>query len=249
MSDSKNARNFALLGFAMGLVSIPASVIILGLFPAILGFASSMAARNRQAPWWMTLPGFFCSAIGIASSALMTLAYVIALGSGEGNALKSQWVGVRCPDFKFESSEGKVTTLADYKGKPLVIVQFATWCPPCVAEIPDLNRLNKSESLNIFAMSNEDMQTIKGGIKKFQMEYPVGQIKTKHPAFSQVQYIPNAFILNADGVIQDVLSGGHSYEDFKKAAFETTVIERTSDSPKEKDWKDKLTEFVHSLNL
>ena len=45
------------------------------------------------------------------------------------------------PDFSFTDAEGKPHTVADFPGKGLVINLWATWCPPCVAEMPALDRL------------------------------------------------------------------------------------------------------------
>jgi len=44
------------------------------------------------------------------------------------------------PSFNFERSEGKTVNIADYKGKLVLINLFATWCPPCNAELPEVQK-------------------------------------------------------------------------------------------------------------
>src|ERR1700709_211298 len=47
-------------------------------------------------------------------------------------------VGAPAPDFHLTTIEGKAVSLADFRGKTLVINDWATWCPPCREETPDL---------------------------------------------------------------------------------------------------------------
>lgn len=54
--------------------------------------------------------------------------------------------GEAAPDFAFADPEGVKKTLADYRGKPVLVNLWATWCAPCVAEMPTLEALAKRES-------------------------------------------------------------------------------------------------------
>jgi thiol-disulfide isomerase/thioredoxin len=62
------------------------------------------------------------------------------------------------PDFSFTDAEGKPHTLADFAGRGLVINLWATWCPPCVAEMPALDRLAAAlarENLAVLPLSSD----------------------------------------------------------------------------------------------
>ena len=52
--------------------------------------------------------------------------------------------GEPAPTVAFEAPDGKPTTLAAFRGKPVLVNLWATWCAPCIAELPTLDRLNGS---------------------------------------------------------------------------------------------------------
>lgn len=64
---------------------------------------------------------------------------VILLGALAGSALA----------FNLSDSQGKVHRLADYKGKWVLVNFWATWCPPCLEEIPELDALHEDPKLNL----------------------------------------------------------------------------------------------------
>lgn len=76
--------------------------------------------------------------LGIAV-ALVGLAYVIADGIRE----KVINVGDRAPDFRITADNGRTITRSDFGGKLLVLNFWATWCPPCVQELPSLNEFQQ----------------------------------------------------------------------------------------------------------
>ena len=61
------------------------------------------------------------------------------------------------PDVVFEDMGGKPKTLADFKGKPLLVNIWATWCGPCIAEMPTLERLaaQRAGKLQVIAISQD----------------------------------------------------------------------------------------------
>src|SRR5512144_790820 len=60
--------------------------------------------------------------------------------------------GDPAPDFRLTSTDGRTISLADLRGKVVMVHFWATWCPPCVEEIPSLDRLNRSLGGQDFAV-------------------------------------------------------------------------------------------------
>lgn len=106
-------------------------------------------------------------------------------------------------DFTLNDITGKPWTLSSLKGKVVVVNFWATWCPPCRKEMPDLNALAaqfKDQGLVVLAISDEDLATVKPFIDKAGYTYPIlldpGRKINK---LYQVDGIPKTFIYDKDG--------------------------------------------------
>jgi thiol-disulfide isomerase/thioredoxin len=65
--------------------------------------------------------------------------------------------GTAAPAFTFENGEGKPTTMAAYRGRPVLVNLWATWCAPCVVEMPSLDALavREGDGLQVVALSQD----------------------------------------------------------------------------------------------
>lgn len=65
--------------------------------------------------------------------------------------------GTAAPDVEFEDPEGAPVSLADFRGKPLLVNLWATWCAPCVVEMPSLDALaeREGERIHVLALSQD----------------------------------------------------------------------------------------------
>ena len=96
----------------------------------------------------------------LIAAALVLLAGVIVfahLPGGSGGKTGSA-VGETPADFTVTCLDGSVFTLSEYRGRTVVVNLWATWCGPCVAELPDFDRLQREypESVAVLALHTED---------------------------------------------------------------------------------------------
>ena len=69
--------------------------------------------------------------------------------------------GTPAPDFTFQNPDGSDAALKDFAGKPMLVNLWATWCAPCVKELPTLDALSASSRIRVLAVS----QDTEGGVR------------------------------------------------------------------------------------
>jgi thiol-disulfide isomerase/thioredoxin len=111
------------------------------------------------------------------------------------------------PEFNMRTLDGKVVSLSDYKGKPVWIGFWASWCPPCRAENPDIEAMYqkyKDQGLVILAPAiGEDSNTVSGYVKRTGLTFTVGVDETTQLAANyRIVGIPTHFFIDRDGVVR-----------------------------------------------
>jgi len=108
------------------------------------------------------------------------------------------------PNFTLSDVAGKAINLQDKRGKVILLNFWASWCPPCVKEIPSMNRLAKSFDADKFEIVSvnfkESPETISAFLKSVQVDFPVlidldGRVSDRYEIFA----FPSSFIIDADG--------------------------------------------------
>ncbi|MDF2856132.1 MAG: hypothetical protein K0Q87_1983 [Neobacillus sp.] len=118
-------------------------------------------------------------------------------------------------DFTLETIDGEVSKLSDYKGKKLILNFWATWCPPCKAEMPHMEKFyeeNKDNNVVILAVnltsSESNESNVRAFIKDYRLAFPVlmdtdGSVGDTYQAIS----IPTTYFIDSKGIIQQKLVG------------------------------------------
>jgi thiol-disulfide isomerase/thioredoxin len=78
---------------------------------------------------------------------------------------------------EFDQADGQVLRLADFQGKPLVLNFWATWCTPCVEEMPLLNAFfqeNQSKSWQVVGLAIDQPSAVKRFLNQYPVNYPIG---------------------------------------------------------------------------
>lgn len=124
--------------------------------------------------------------------------------------------GEMAPDFELTTLAGKPVKLSDYKGKKVILNFWATWCPPCRAEMPDMQKYYEEqaegENVEILAvnLTTEDkgMDAINAFVAEFSLTFPVpmdteGSIGKVYQAAT----IPTSYMIDTEGRVQNKIVG------------------------------------------
>src|ERR1700733_13575868 len=109
------------------------------------------------------------------------------------------------PEWQLNDPDGQPVKLSDFKGKVVILDFWATWCPPCRAEIPgfiDLQKKYQDQGLIIVGVSMNDggVDTVKSFVQKMGMNYPVVMSDTNVvSAYGNIEAIPTTFIIDRTG--------------------------------------------------
>jgi len=123
----------------------------------------------------------------------------------------AEFYGKEMPDFQVTDITGKSHSLKDYRGKTVMVVMWATWCQPCMQEVPHLNTLREimpEDKLAILAISNESLATVQKAAETQKMKYTVIATQQALPEpFNKAEFIPTVFYVRPDGTLKIVAQG------------------------------------------
>jgi peroxiredoxin len=122
--------------------------------------------------------------------------------------------GKPAPDFELSTLEGKTVHLSDYKGHPVLVNYWATWCPPCREELPLIQERQAQFSPDLVVLAvnaGEDSATVKNYIGKQGLTFPVLlDPDWKVEALFGIMAYPTSVFIDRNGVIQARYVGGMS---------------------------------------
>lgn len=143
-----------------------------------------------------------------------------------GLCLTSSWAGQSmkefkekkpAPSFTLQDMDGESHSLSDYRGKIVIINFWATWCPPCRAELPSMNRAwkkVKDDNIEMLAINvGEDEDTIFTFLGDNPIDFPVlldetGDMIKTWP----VRGLPTTFVLDSEGRLVYQAIGGREWD-------------------------------------
>ena len=113
----------------------------------------------------------------------------------------------------FKDIQGRYVRLSDYRGKVVLVNFWATWCPPCRAEIPDLIRLQReygSRGLQVIGVTYppQKLAEVRRFVRRAKVNYPIGLgTKETKSLFSESEALPITIVIGTDGVVRDIIEG------------------------------------------
>ena len=122
------------------------------------------------------------------------------------------------PELKAQDLAGVTKTLADYRGKVVLLNFWASWCPPCLREMPSMERLRvkmAGRPLTIVALNSaENPKEVNAYLSKMKLGFPIlldpdGSNTQRWKVFA----LPTTFLLDASGRIRYVLTGPTEWDE------------------------------------
>ncbi|HEV2130266.1 MAG TPA: TlpA disulfide reductase family protein [Longimicrobiaceae bacterium] len=180
-----------------------------------LGPPRPMARRTTRTGWWPV------------GGALLLLALLLFLGWQARERFLPVEVGTSAPDFIARDLDGAPVSLGELRGQVVLLNVWATWCPPCVEEMPSMQRLHERlgpEGLRVVAVSIDAAAGERdafgrpgGNVRTFAEEFgitfdiwrdPSGDIQRTY----RTTGVPESFVINRDGVIIKKVIGATEWD-------------------------------------
>ncbi|HTL36299.1 MAG TPA: redoxin domain-containing protein [Kofleriaceae bacterium] len=124
-------------------------------------------------------------------------------------ALGQSLVNKKAPDFAVTTLDGKTVKLGDLSGHIVVVDFWATWCGPCIASIPYMNKLHKKyPDVNMVAISNEDQPDISAFLADHNITYTIARDESLGATRDYlVQALPTTIVIDDKGIIRHIEIG------------------------------------------
>jgi peroxiredoxin len=127
------------------------------------------------------------------------------------------------PDFTLSTIDGKEVKLSNLKGRKVMINFWATWCPPCKAEMPDMQQLYNQANgyLDILGINIDPQNDVAGFVRENQLTFPILLDKTgKVNEDYSILSIPTTLLINEEGMIEKKHIGAMTLEQMEEFVVE-----------------------------
>ena len=147
-------------------------------------------------------------------------------------------IGRPAPDFRLPGLDGKMVSLSEHRGKVVLVNIWATWCPPCVDEMPSMEKLYqqfKGKDFEILAVSVDasGAETVIPFMKKHNLTFPAlvdtqGAIRNTYKTTG----VPESFIINRQGLLVKKIIGPLDWASPEVLGFFRELIQNSTPQKK-----------------
>lgn len=171
--------------------------------------------------------------VSLAAGILWTVASRVPSAVGAPlSSSPSPREGFLAPDFTLDTLDGGQVTLSELRGKIVIINLWATWCPPCRAETPALEKSYEQYKdsgvvlLGVNLTDQDSVSEVESFVQEFKLTYPIlldrdGSVSTLY----QLRGLPTTYFVNRAGIIRTVVVGGPMSETFILSKIEALIQE------------------------
>ncbi len=134
-------------------------------------------------------------------------------------------VGDQAPDFQLEDTQGNQVSLADLRGKVVLVNFWATWCPPCIEEMPSMERLHEVMAGDDFVMlaintEKNGRSIVPAFLEKTPYTFPIlfddkGVVQQLYGVYK----FPESYVIRKDGTVDEKVVGPLDWSSTKTIAY------------------------------
>lgn len=156
--------------------------------------------------WWLII-GLACSIyfFGYAEVAGFMQRIILSTGIMKADVIERAEQIEADYNFKLKNEQGATVDFNQFRGQTVFLNFWATWCPPCVAEMPDIHDLYlkmKGENVAFVMVSrDENFDKAKNFIERKNFSFPIYQVISKLPKVFEIRSIPTTFVISPEGKI------------------------------------------------
>ena len=151
-------------------------------------------------------------------------------GTSTAGEIPAPREGFLAPDFTLQTIEGERVTLSELRGQAVLVNLWATWCPPCRAEMPAMQKMYeeyKDQGFTILAVNmtyQDNSSAIAPFIQEHALTFPIliddtGKVADNY----ELRSLPSSFFIDRDGIIQEVVIGGPMAEALLRTRIESII--------------------------
>ncbi|AZV60016.1 TlpA disulfide reductase family protein [Peribacillus frigoritolerans] len=163
----------------------------------------------------------------VALLSLITVAIVQAMdneskGNDEKDALGGLKIGAKAPNFSLKTLDGKQVELSDYEGKKVMLNFWATWCPPCKKEMPDMEKYTQQagDDVVVLAVNIDPENDVQAFVEDNGITFtiPLDSRSAKNPVNERYKIlsIPTTYFIDKKGIIRNKVISAMTLKDMER---------------------------------
>ncbi|ULM99240.1 redoxin domain-containing protein [Peribacillus frigoritolerans] len=163
----------------------------------------------------------------VALLSLITVAIVQAMdneskGNDEKDALGGLKIGAKAPNFSLKTLDGKQVELSDYEGKKVMLNFWATWCPPCKKEMPDMEKYTQQagDDVVVLAVNIDPENDVQAFVEDNGITFtiPLDSQSAKNPVNERYKIlsIPTTYFIDKKGIIRNMVISAMTLKDMER---------------------------------